>query len=321
LQSKQIEVRQEGMVHWKLLVLCLALMAIDPWIPSGRLRFYSTASGTLLLGAGALWWYLGWSTPKVDEGTRSTPMNLGVRRSVHFAEQPRSADLLLHEHAGLPPLESLSGPIDVGHIPPGAPPVPSTEQQAGVLTAANEMLPTAELAAGSRIRLISVSPYVSLAGQAGVIETTNSGKCNIKLDTGLGLKDVPFTALVRETGVEETAVAAMGASTVFAPYATTGHTTKLQAQASRLKDALTKAAALNSTVPSWATLFWQAVKNERDIYSLEPETWLRRRRHERASANGRAQEAATRDRDAWRTPSWKRWHLCTSCGCWSGQKP
>ncbi|CAL1127775.1 unnamed protein product, partial [Cladocopium goreaui] len=251
--NKDVGLLEEGMVHWKLLVLCLALMAIDPWIPSGRLRFYSTASGTLLLGAGALWWYLGWSTPKVDEGTRSTPMNLGVRRSVHFAEQPRSADLLLHEHAGLPPLESLSGPIDVGHIPPGAPPVPSTEQQAGVLTAANEMLPTAELAAGSRIRLISVSPYVSLAGQAGVIETTNSGKCNIKLDTGLGLKDVPFTALVRETGVEETAVAAMGASTVFAPYATTGHTTKLQAQASRLKDALTKAAALNSTVPSEGT--------------------------------------------------------------------
>ena len=40
-------------------------------------------------------------------------------------------------------------------------------------------------------------------------------------------------------------------------------------QAGRLKTALEKANGLASTLPSWGQLFWQAVKNESDLYGLE----------------------------------------------------
>ena len=56
----------------------------------------------------------------------------------------------------------------------------------------------------------------------------------------------------------------------YAPYASCGPPTKVQAQASRIKDALVKAHNLSSSVPTWGSMFWQAVKNERDLYGLEP---------------------------------------------------
>ena len=49
-----------------------------------------------------------------------------------------------------------------------------------------------------------------------------------------------------------------------------GRLRKVQAQASRIKDALVKAHNLASSVPTWGSMFWQAVKNERDLYGLEP---------------------------------------------------
>lgn len=58
---------------------------------------------------------------------------------------------------------------------------------------------------------------------------------------------------------------------VYAPWAgMTGEQTKLQVQAGRLKEAVTKAQALASTTPQWGAMFWQAVKNEKDLHELEP---------------------------------------------------
>ena len=55
----------------------------------------------------------------------------------------------------------------------------------------------------------------------------------------------------------------------YAPFALGGNDTKVQMQAGRLKTALEKSSALQSTIPTWGQLFWQAEKNEDDLYGLE----------------------------------------------------
>ena len=54
----------------------------------------------------------------------------------------------------------------------------------------------------------------------------------------------------------------------YAPFAAAG-AEKVKQQAIRLQTALEKAQSLQSTQPAWGRLFWQAVKNEVDIYTLE----------------------------------------------------
>ena len=94
------------------------------------------------------------------------------------------------------------------------------------------------------------------------------------LENGLTVQQVALAAL------ETTPQAGLGGAAdaskpqggeFYAPYSIGGLPTKLQSQAGRLKDALTKANALSSSMPSWASLFWQAVKNEKDIYTIETE--------------------------------------------------
>ena len=77
-----VAVKQEGMVHWELLMQGLALTVIDPgpWIASAHARC-----------AGALWWYFGRSMPKSDEGTQVTHTNVGVRRTAWARTKDRTA--------------------------------------------------------------------------------------------------------------------------------------------------------------------------------------------------------------------------------------
>lgn len=77
------------------------------------------------------------------------------------------------------------------------------------------------------------------------------------LDVGVGGTTEASIELGRQTGE------------FYAPYSGSGILNKVQAQATRLKDALNKAHGLQATLPSWAALFWQAVKNEKDLYGLE----------------------------------------------------
>lgn len=92
--------------------------------------------------------------------------------------------------------------------------------------------------------------------------------------SGLTLQHVGLAALEAAPqsgsgGLGEQSKTAVGE--FYAPFSVGGVPSKLQAQAGRLKDALTKANALATSMPAWASLLRQAVKNEKDIYSLEPE--------------------------------------------------
>ncbi|CAK8994609.1 Uncharacterized protein SCF082_LOCUS4000 [Durusdinium trenchii] len=133
---------------------------------------------------------------------------------------------------------------------------------------------------GQRCVLLAIPPYTSLAGQCGQVTKSDNGTYTVQLDNGLNLTDVPSVALSRIRNGPETSAVTSGApesalsanATVFAPYAGLGGgTTKLQLQAARLKDSLTKAHGLAANTPQWGGLFWQAVKNEKDIYGIEPE--------------------------------------------------
>ena len=64
----------------------------------------------------------------------------------------------------------------------------------------------------------------------------------------------------------------------YAPFASS-IPSQLKAQAGRLKEALVKAHGFNGTLPGWAKLFWQAVKNEQDIYTIAPELQKSLRNH------------------------------------------
>lgn len=54
----------------------------------------------------------------------------------------------------------------------------------------------------------------------------------------------------------------------YAPLSSTADN-RVQQQAGRLKEALNKSYGMQGMVAAWASLFWQAVKNESDIYGLD----------------------------------------------------
>ena len=83
---------------------------------------------------------------------------------------------------------------------------------------------------------------------------------------------------LREVCLQKIGAVGVGAQSVepaqptgqfYAPFALGGNDTKVQMQSGRLKTALEKSSALQSTIPTWGQLFWQAVKNEDDLYGLE----------------------------------------------------
>lgn len=256
-----------GGLHWKVLFVGMMMMAIDPWIPTGRLRFYSTSCGTILLGLGALLWYMGWTSSPFSSrhahphGEAHVPAHR--RGDMHF----QSPDISRQAHEPSSRVEP-DPPTQPGlaQVPAGVPAVPSAAQQQSLLPASTDLPATA---AGRRVRLLGMPPYDALAGQVGVAVGAQAGGNEVKLDNGLVLSGVPDLAIVAEN--DASGSAQPSGTTVYAPYAGRGLPTKLQNQASRLKDSLVKAAALSSTSPNWGALFWQAVKNEKDLYTLEPE--------------------------------------------------
>ena len=130
---------------------------------------------------------------------------------------------------------------------------------------------------GGAVLLNGQGPTSALVGQRGVITAVNGGIFEVKLDSGLTLGQLTSSCLTLVPTAEAPAVQA-SAPTVgdqgvktdefYAPFAA-GAEIKVKQQAGRLKVALEKASALASTLPSWATLFWQSVKNEADLYGLE----------------------------------------------------
>ena len=258
-----------GILHYKLAGVGLALLALDKWIPSDRWRVYSTGFGLLMVGLATLLWYLGWT----GQHSQKRPLT-HTTGGAGSTRMPRP----------LPPVtqtapettvqsESTSQPLAGAAVPVGVPAVPTTSSQVtGQNYSTVVMAPL--LALGSAVQLRAVTPYEALAGQRGTVVGGQDGVHTVLLDSGLTLQQVALAALEAAPQAGSSSSIDMGkppGGEFYAPFSIGGVPSKLQAQAGRLKDALTKANALASTMPSWASLFWQAVKNEKDIYSIEPE--------------------------------------------------
>lgn len=259
-----------GIWHLQILLVGLVSLAVDPWMPSDRWRFYTTALGTFLVACAGMLWTFGWT---------KGPWRLGSGRVATFRPSEHTTPWVNDVAGGLPTLEPIYESVQPSAPPPGVPPVPLLEQQVGPQSAV-EMSNSAGWSVGQRCVLLAIPPYTSLAGQCGQVTKSDNGTYTVQLDNGLNLTDVPSVALSRIRNGPETSAVTSGApesalsanATVFAPYAGLGGgTTKLQLQAARLKDSLTKAHGLAANTPQWGGLFWQAVKNEKDIYGIEPE--------------------------------------------------
>ena len=241
-----------------LLLAGLAAFGLDYWVQSGRWRFYLVLSGALLIIAGVLLFYYSprsqASTPTAgrlqiarpnSEIGPSLPM-LGGQNIAEQTELP----------PGLPPMLAPTLPGNVSFAPTTTPP-----GLHGVLNV------------GDYVTITGAGESAPLAGHSGQIKQVSDGKCEIQLSSGLKIGPL-HESCFRKTGAGDQANAvtleAPGATGQFyAPFALGGNDTKVQMQAGRLKTALEKSSALQSTIPTWGQLFWQAVKNEDDLYGLE----------------------------------------------------
>ncbi len=234
------------------LVIGLVCLAMEGWLPSGRVRFYTTCAGTLAVAISVAWWYF---------GTALKPTDGNVTRSVGGQQRLPAR--------GLQPTVSFQPEIQVGSSqereqpstispPVGAPPLPGSTGEA-----MSQMSGTGRMSGfdiGDRVCMNGEKPYDNLVGQSGTITRLDGASLDITLDTGMKLASVQIGAVGPiKNQVSFATGGAQVATQYYAPYS----------EAGRLKEALTKAAALQSTVAAWAPLFWQSVQNERQLYGLD----------------------------------------------------
>ena len=235
-------------------MLGLACLAAEGWISSGRERFYLSALGLCLLGVAGLLWYLGFDAPRV----KTDPRDLVQDSQIVFDGDDGFS---IQPEAVVQNLEPTVMPVTLQQHqipPPLAPPLPTSAIPAHQ--------PQDALGVGCAVELLPVAPYTILSGQKGTITKTADDKLDIRLDSGLELNSVAKHGV--KVAVTEATVAPT-VSQFYAPLAGSADTTKAQLQAGRLKEALTRASAMQATMPAWASLFWQSVKNESDLYGLD----------------------------------------------------
>ena len=162
-------------------------------------------------------------------------------------------------------MEPLTGVSDV------IPPIPTAAQNAG-------------LQVGSVVRIADEHEVLALRGQPGRVLMIRDEGFEVLLDSGMVASRIAASSLrlttptvtqepqLPSTGVNQQAPAPLNGdvtSQFYAPFSGAGLPNKTQSQATRLKDALVKAQGLSATVTSWPSLFWQSVKNEKDLYGLD----------------------------------------------------
>lgn len=252
--------------HWQVLAAGLAFLALDSWLVSDRLRVYTTMLGVLLVGLGGLLWYFNSgddaavrtisSRRMMSSGGLSHPTSVPSRGGVE-QRAPESTEVREPQHES-PPL--------------GAPPIPSgSSVEPRGCGAVQEQSHGFQI--GARVRILNVAPYGALAGQCGSVLAADGGSVTLQLDSGMALQQVPSAVLMLDSGDTKSGNIQIGGEpgqTFYAPFAASGPPSKAQAQSARIKDALVKAHSLSSSVPTWGSMFWQAVKNERDLYGLDP---------------------------------------------------
>lgn len=249
-----------GLLH---LVACgLFCLALDGWLPSGRIRVYMMMLGTVMLVAATMWW--------LNRGeTASTGGNVG---------QP---ERLRSQMINVGTFEADLAPTRGSNQDAVAEPLPGMN---GVIPAIPTAPPGSELVVGNVVRIADDHEILALPGQQGRVLMNRDDGYEVLLDSGIvasrisasSLKLAPSSvtqehSLPQASLVQQTPTPPSGevTSQFYAPFSGAGLPNKTQSQATRLKDALTKAHGLSATVTSWPSLFWQSVKNEKDLYGLD----------------------------------------------------
>ena len=240
----------------------LFCLALDGWLPSGRIRFYVLSLGTGLLLLATAWWMQRGEQTAQEVSTfqpeRSRPSLTGSGPPVENVVPPGDANLdVLAE-----PLPGGTGVI---------PPIPTAPPADG-------------LRIGNVVRIVDDHETLALRGQQGRLLSVRDDGYEVLLDSGIvasrlavaSLRLATQTSTLEQQGVQQAVeqraipLPTGEATTQFyAPFAGSGLPNKTQSQATRLKDALVKAHGLGSTMASWPSLFWQSVKNEKDLYGLD----------------------------------------------------
>lgn len=237
-----------------IVVVGIVGLCLESWIASGRDRFYVVAVSSLLIAAGFGYFWIQWQPLPIAQTQ--------VERRTSYPSGRRE-----------PLIEQTTATVGSSEapVPAAAPPFPGASQTGSAMVAGS----TTAFGVGTRVRVTGANGTLALAGQTGVVSSITAGLYELALDGGLRLSNLTSSSLemVSEdgtTGPIETSTAYASAGEFYAPLGSTGASSKLQQQAGRLKEALNKAYGMQAMVSSWASLFWQAVKNEADIYGLEP---------------------------------------------------
>ncbi len=265
--SSVVSLRQPSMMNPSVGPLHIAAcglfcLALDGWLPSGRIRFYVMTVGMVLLGIATMWWIRRSETTN-NEVVAGLP---GPPRPFLGSMGPQVEETVpavsANQEAVAEPLPGLMSVI---------PPIPTAP-------------PAVDFRIGNVVRIAEDHEILALRGQQGRLLASREDGYEVLLDSGIVASRLGSAALKvvapstgQEQQVQMTSVAQPSAppqiheptSQFYAPFAGSGLPSKTQNQATRLKDALVKASGLSATVTSWPSLFWQAVKNEKDLYGLE----------------------------------------------------
>ena len=244
--------------HLYAVLLGLCTLLLDQWLLSGRIRFYATVVGSLLVGGGLCWGML----PRGEHGGRSPVVTRSEPGLSRRAPQPRAA----LQNNGAFPQENEAVSMSA---PPSAPPLPGPVL--GVSTNGQQELGS-DLAVGALILLNGTGMTMGMSGQKGKVIRTEGSGCEVQLENGLRIGPIPSSCVTRipEGGAMPQPEASSSGLQVYAPLAGNDGLGRQQQQATRLKAALEKTSGMQSTLAAWSGLFWQSVKNEKDLYGLDP---------------------------------------------------
>jgi len=269
VNSDETQVRNEQsgvmreMFPWFLMLLSLGLFGVEQYVESGRLRFYLMLSGAGALVAaitGLFWRYTTAPASRFshDTGRVLQPtFSSGVRNTAGSSQNLADANVSNMGFQTPPPL---------------APTLPGNEHVPPATTT-----PVAELAfaVGDEVGFAMTGEASALHGQTGVVVEVQEGKFMVRLASGLKLGPMSACSMTKQQRAQASSADTLQPqgpeqqNEVYAPFTQGASESRVQAQAARLKTALEKAHALSTTIPSWGQLFWQAVKNENDLYGLE----------------------------------------------------
>lgn len=248
--------------HLYMIVIGLSTLLLDQWLLSGRMRFYATALGTLLVGGGVLLSFWPGDSPVTDG--RTMPV-------VHASGSGSSRRVLTQEGVGQNNVDALHTSHVPSSLPPmAAPPLPSSSSPP-VTTPIQQGQPLA-LSVGTSVLLNGTGVTQGMSGQKGTVVVIDGQSCEVQLSSGLRIGPISTSCKTRvpDEGEVQYQELSAGSSQVYAPLANNESLGRQQKQATRVREALDKTSGMQSTLASWSGLFWQSIKNEKDLYGLDP---------------------------------------------------